>query len=97
VPGDITDLGDLKGPLEVVFLVGGHEGRADLHEDQHEDCEDDGHDGRLLDVQQDDQGHKDAQERKIEEGEGLSAALKQGLFKQELLQRRQSESHEGNE
>ena len=43
------------------------------------------------------QGHKDAQERKIEEGEGLSTASQQRLFKQELLQRRQSESHEGNE
>ena len=41
--------------------------------------------------------HEDAQKRKIEEGEGLSAAPKQGLFKQELLQRRKSEGHEGNE
>ena len=41
-------------------------------------------------------GHKDAQKRKEEEGEGLFTAPQQGFFKKELLYRRQGDSHKGN-
>ena len=76
--GDIADLRYLKGSFEMIFLIRSHEGRADLHKDEHEDAQNDCHDGRFSQVQDNKRCDQDPDQGAGQHEPGLQAGIPVG-------------------
>ena len=76
--GDIADLRYLKGSFEMIFLIRSHEGRADLHKDEHEDAQNDCHDGRFSQVQDNKRRDQDPDQGAGQHEPGLQAGIPVG-------------------